>query len=240
MSVTTPNTSQQLLDEEVKRYNYEPIGALLPFHIVGIFSRITEKPWLPTDDRIVRLHTGSVGTHNRKVALIVFLCVVGSVFFLLFAATHMRKVMAVDWVPMPEPGLIWVNSLVLVGVSFAFEIARGAVNSTNLPRTRSFFLLAGVGTVVFIVLQSIAWQQLLALNYGAKNNPANAFFYLLTGAHAVHLLGGLVAWWRAMRHMRQSDKTEISKIRMSVGLCAIYWHFLLFIWVAMVALFVTT
>lgn len=238
--MSTPGTSQQMLDVGVKRYNYATINALLQFHVVGIFSRITEKPWLPTDDRIERLHTGSVGSHNRKVALIVFLCVVGSVFFLLFAATHMRKVMAVDWVPMPEPGLIWINSLVLVGVSFAFEIARSSANATNLARTRNFFLLAGVGTLVFIVLQFIAWQQLLTLNYGAKNNPANAFFYLLTAAHAVHLLGGLVAWWRAMRHMRHSRKIEYSKIRTSVGLCAIYWHFLLFIWVAMVALFVTT
>ena len=80
-----------------------------------------------------------IGSHNRKVALIVFLCVVGSVFFLLFAATHMRKVMAVDWVPMPEPGLIWVNSLVLVAVSFAFEIARISANSTNSPSALGVF-----------------------------------------------------------------------------------------------------
>lgn len=207
---------------------------------MGIIRRLTEKPWLPTEESVVRLNTSSVTSHNRKVALIVFLCVVGSVFFLLFAATHMRKVMAVDWVPMPEPSLIWINSLVLVGVSFAFELARSSANATNLQRTRMFFILAGIGTVVFMIMQLIAWQQLLSLNYGAKDNPANAFFYLLTAAHAVHLLGGLVAWWRAMRHMQQSEKIEFSKIRMSVGLCAIYWHFLLFIWVAMVALFVTT
>ena len=188
----------------------------------------------------MRLNTGAIGTHNRRVALIVFLCVVGSVFFLLFAAAHMRLVMATDWVPMPEPPLIWINSIVLVGVSVAFEISRSAANSMELERTRTFFIVAGLGTVLFIVLQVIVWQQLIELQYLAKSNPANAFFYLLTAAHAVHLVGGLIAWWRAIRRMQKTDNVEYSKIKVSVALCAIYWHFLLFIWVAMVALFVVT
>ena len=207
---------------------------------MGIFRRLTEKPWLPTDDRIVRLNTAAIGTHNRRVALIVFLCVVGSVFFLLFAATHMRLAMATDWVPMPEPPLIWVNTLVLIGVSVLLEVARNAANAMDLERTRTYFIIAGFATIAFMLLQLVVWQQLLELGYAASKNPANAFFYLLTAAHAVHLLGGLVAWWRAIKKMRRTDKIEYSKIRVSVGLCAIYWHFLLFIWVAMVASFVST
>ena len=207
---------------------------------MGLFQRLTEKPWLEPDDKILRLHTGAVGSHNRKVALTIFLCVVGSLFFLLFAAAHMRLVMATDWVPMPEPPLLWVNSLILIGTSILFELSRNASNLANLEKTRTYFIAAGVGTGIFIVMQCWVWQQLMVLGYAARSNPANAFFYLLTAAHAVHLLGGLIAWYRAIKKMQVSEEIEYSAIRMSVGLCAIYWHFLLFIWVAMVALFVVT
>ncbi len=150
--------------------------------------------------------------------------------------------MATDWVPMPEPTLMWVNSLVLVAVSVALEVARNATKEQNLDRSRNYFFIAGAATVVFIVLQCFVWQQLLDLGYAAKSNPANAFFYVITAAHAVHLLGGLVAWWRALKRMQvvEEEKIEYSKIKVSVELCAIYWHFLLFIWVAMVAMFVST
>ena len=207
---------------------------------MSIFRRLTEKPWLPADDRILRIDTSAVGSNNRKVALIIFLCVVGSVFFLLIAATHMRLMMATDWVPMPEPTMMWVNSLVLVGVSICFEVARLAAKDMDLSKTRFYFGLAGVATCVFVILQVLVWRELILLGYAAQNNPANAFFYVLTAAHAVHLAGGLIAWWRAIKRMREKDRIEYSKVKVSVDLCAIYWHFLLFIWIIMVASFIST
>ena len=207
---------------------------------MGLFARLTEKPWLEADGRVVELHASSFAAHNRKVALIVFLCIVGSVFFLLFAATHIRLALATDWVPAPEPPLIWLNSIVLIFVSAALEWTRAAAVKADIAATRLRFWAVGILTLLFLVLQLIVWKQLIDLGYAAQRNPANAFFYVITGVHGVHLLGGLVAWWRALRRMNEDAEEDPYRMRLSVELCALYWHFLLFVWLAMLALFIST
>jgi cytochrome c oxidase subunit 3 len=62
-------------------------------------------------------------------------------------------------------------------------------------------------------------------------NPAIAFFYLITGLHGLHMLGGLVAWGRTASTM--NDDADLSRLRLSIELCAVYWHFLLAVWLVL-------
>ena len=91
---------------------------------------------------------------------------------------------------------------------------------------------------VFLVGQLAAWQQMVGLGYFASSNPANAFFYLITGLHGLHLLGGLVAWGRTMSRLGRGD--EIARLGASAELCAIYWHFLLAVWLVLFGLMLFT
>ena len=205
---------------------------------MGFFKKILEKPWLPPEGNVVDLHTSYFTATNRKVALVLFLCVVGVLFFLLFSAYHMRKAFSTDWVSTPEPWLIWFNTLVLFVVSGAFEWARAALPKEQFDAVRVRFITAGVLTFVFLVLQLVAWKQLFDLGYTAQSNPANAFFYTITGIHGVHLLGGLIAWYRAIRYIKVDG--SFTRMKNAIDQCALYWHFLLFVWVAMVGLFITS
>ncbi len=68
--------------------------------------------------------------------------------------------------------------------------------------------------------------------------PANAFYYLITALHGVHLLGGLVAWgWTGNRVRRGFEANQVS---LSVELCAVYWHFLLLVWLVLFGLLLLT
>ena len=206
---------------------------------MGLFKRLAEKPWLvPVEGSVESLRSSEFSVHNRKVALMVFLAIIGVLFFLFFAAYHMRILLSTDWVAAPEPPLLWINTVVLIICSGAFEFSRNTARRGQLERTRTWFLIAGVLTLVFLVGQLIVWNQLIEYGYTAEKNPANAFFYLITGVHGAHLLGGLIAWIRAARKIREG--VDPSVLRVSVELCAIYWHFLLFVWVVMLALFLNT
>jgi len=88
--------------------------------------------------------------------------------------------------------------------------------------------------LTFLVGQLFAWQQLNAAGYYLAANPANAFFYLLTGAHGLHLLGGLVAL--ALTADKVWRGFEVNQVRLSVQLCAVYWHFLLALWLVLFTL----
>ena len=201
---------------------------------MGLFAKLTEKPWLPDRSGVAQLRTGGFAMHNRKVALVIFLAVVGVLFSLFIAAYHMRLEFSTDWVAMPEPRLLWFNSGVLIIASLAFEWARAAVARSDVTRGRTAFLIAGALTIVFLVGQVIVWRQVVDLEYYAQTNPAHGFFFVLTGVHGVHLLGGLIAWWRAAHRMYR--ETDIVDAQLSVDLCALYWHFLLFVWLGMFAL----
>ena len=212
---------------------------------MNIFKTLAQKPWVPDDSNVVELRTASYAAANQKVALVCFLAIVGVLFFLFFAAYHMRldpvelAGQASDWVPVPEPPLLWFNSVVLGLASLAFEWARRASKRRDIGTAKLAFFAAGAVTLVFLGLQLVVWNQLLGLGYYAYANPASAFFYLITGVHGVHLIGGLIAWGRAAARFRVADENSAPLAR-SIDLCALYWHFLLLIWLGILALFVNT
>ncbi|MAF48028.1 MAG: hypothetical protein CMM10_07190 [Rhodospirillaceae bacterium] len=99
---------------------------------------------------------------------------------------------------------------------------------------RDGLLWGGVLTFAFLAGQLFVWRQLADLGYYADSNSANAFFYLLTALHGLHMLGGLVAWWRSISRLRRGG--SVADLRLSVELCTVYWHYLLLIWLILFGL----
>ncbi len=91
---------------------------------------------------------------------------------------------------------------------------------------------------MFLGGQLIAWQQLNASGFYVSTNPANAFFYLLTAVHGVHLLGGLWVWARSTTKVWTG--AEADSVRLSIELCTVYWHFLLLVWIVMFGVLLST
>jgi len=95
-------------------------------------------------------------------------------------------------------------------------------------------LLPGAFTVVFLFGQVLAWRQLGAMVHFEMTNPAIAFFYLITGLHGLHLLGRSGGLGQDRR--QSVGRFDVAKIRHSVELCTLYWHFLLGVWVVLFGL----
>ena len=99
--------------------------------------------------------------------------------------------------------------------------------------------IRGMGcTILFLLGQLIAWQQLNASGYFMTSNPANAFFYVLTALHGLHLLGGMWVWGRTTTRVLTGADTQ--SVRLSVELCTVYWHYLLLVWIGLFALLLST
>jgi cytochrome c oxidase subunit 3 len=158
-------------------------------------------------------------------------------FALTFSAYSMR-LEANDWWPLPVPRLLWLNTFLLVLASATLEWARVCVRRADIDGVRFALVAALTVTLAFLVGQLLVWHELNAAGYFLAANPANAFFYLVTGLHGLHVLGGLAALgrvaFRALRARRIAP--EIARVRLGVELCAIYWHFLLFVWLVLFAL----
>ena len=199
---------------------------------------INIKPWVMDDGVLVGdVDAGVLSEPKAKTGLWVFLAVVTSMFCLFISAYAMRMKLG-DWTPLPEPDLLWVNTGLLVLSSIALQWARNAAKQDRIDSLKVGLNVAGVLTIGFIVGQLFAWRQLVDDGYFLNANPANAFFYLFTALHGLHILGGLVAWIRAVSRLwRGSDAAQV---RLSVELCAVYWHFLLIVWLILFGLMLST
>jgi len=167
-----------------------------------------------------------------QVGLGVFLAVASSFFALLITAYHMRMVEG-DWTDLDLPRLLWLNSAVLVLASVAMQWTLGAARRGQIDAVRKGLAASGVFSFAFLAGQIWAWQQLNASGHYNAANPAYAFFVLLTAVHGIHLLGGLAVWARAT--VRATHESEFAKVRLSVELCTVYWHFLLMVWAVLFA-----
>src|ERR1700681_380430 len=196
-------------------------------------QRLTAKPWLE-EGVIVDLREQSTSSlPPAKIGLGVFLAGVGSVLVLVISAYSMRMNM-VDWRALPMPRLLWFNTAVLVLSSVALQGALMAARRSDIDGVIVGLCAGGASAVTFLIGQLLAWRELSAAGYFLASNPANSFFYLITAVHGLHLMGGLVALGRTTTQVLRG--AEATQIRLSVELCAIYWHFLLVVWLVLLGL----
>jgi len=81
--------------------------------------------------------------------------------------------------------------------------------------------------------QVIAWRQLAAQGVFLVTNPSSSFFYVLTAAHGLHLVGGVVALlYVSSRNWRRSRISQVT----ATDVASIYWHFMDGLWVFLFAL----
>jgi cytochrome c oxidase subunit 3 len=135
--------------------------------------------------------------------------------------------------------VLWLNTLLLFAGSAGMQVARVASRRGEVARTRAGLIAGGVFAFAFLAGQWLAWRQLQAAGLYASSNPANAFFYVLTAVHGLHLGGGLVVWARTLARAPRGMKVP-DKWRLTVELCTVYWHYLLVVWLVLFGLLLLT
>lgn len=194
------------------------------------------QPWV--SDPIADAASGaSLPTHTKTVGLTTFLAVATSLFALFVSAYTLRMQM-VDWRPLTEPNVLWLNTGLLVLASVAYHWTRNQAIKGNLPGLKLGLILSGALSIMFLVGQFSAWGELNGAGYYLSSNPANAFFFLLTAVHGIHLLGGLYVWARST--VSAWNGGDATALKLSVELCTVYWHFLLLVWLVLFALLLST
>ena len=213
--------------------------AIIMATVIGWLLRQTlnTQPWEANDPLENQPGRGIIDTDPAKIGLLSFIAVVTSLFA-LFLSAYMMRMRLGDWRPVDEPDLLWLNTAVLVLASVAFQLTRGAARRGQPLTVKVGLLVGGACTTLFLFGQLMAWQQLNASGLFMTGNPANAFFYLLTALHGLHLLGGMWVWGRTT--LRILTGADAESVRLSVELCTVYWHYLLLVWIGLFALLLST
>ena len=201
-----------------------------------IFQLLTQKPWDPAQAKIDNMHDGETLNLSKGKLGLRYIMVVSSIFFSLFIITYSDRLVYADWQQMPEPLLLWFNTLILFISSAFFISAQAAAKNNQFAKVKQKLLIIGFLAFAFLLGQLFVWLQLINLGYYVSTNPANAYFYVFTALHGLHLIGGLVYWNMTIKKVWITSDIVVANAKHTVELCAIYWHFLLAVWVVLFGL----
>ena len=169
----------------------------------------------------------SISDQRYYTGMMLGLAAILMLFAAFTSAYVVRKGLSDDWRATAFPGILWLNSMVLLASSFTLEKAR-RWRQVQARFQGWWWATTGLG-MIFLIGQIVAWQELVAGGVYVNTNPSSSFFYLLTGTHAVHLLGGVIALlylsWRVWR--RNSGGLGAT----ALGVTALYWHFMDGLWI---------
>lgn len=152
-----------------------------------------------------------------------------TILFAAFTSTYLARRGEADWSVGPLPAALYLSTTLLILSSLVLEWARRQGGRGRLEALRSGLLAATVLGFGFLAAQVAAWRQLTALGVFLSTNPHSAFFYLLTGAHALHVTGGLLGLSYAVACARRAPTAEIA-LRTAEP-ATTFWHFLGGLWV---------
>jgi cytochrome c oxidase subunit III len=154
-------------------------------------------------------------------------------FFMALASAFLVRKGGADWVPVHIPALLWLNTGVLLASSGTLELARKRLTLSDVLGFRRLWLVTTVLGVLFLIGQVLAWRVLVKQGIYLASNPASSFFYIFTGAHALHLLGGVAALIYVAR--RNYDTAKITR-GVAAEVTSYYWHFMDALWLFLLAL----
>ena len=206
---------------------------------LNIFKLLSQKPWESSQAALDNQHDGKTLASSKAKLGVRTIMVVSTVIFSLFVVSYSDRMLVHDWKSLSEPWLLWINTGILIFTSLVFHKAKIYSDKNEFEKTRNTLLLVGFLSFAFITGQLLVWQHFINIGQYASTNPANAFFYLFTALHGLHLLGGLFFWGRATTSLFKNNFSVV-KIKQAIELCAIYWHFLLIVWFILFALMIAS
>lgn len=202
-----------------------------------LFKTLKVKPWLQQDFEQAGPVLSLVQSNEEKVitALKFFLAVITVIFF-LFTITFLQRTQSFDfqalsgepWLPFSNAKLLWQNSAYLLLASLSIVIAKNVAEKQRIYLIIFSLTATTLFTLLFIFGQWQIWQQLNQAGFNIAANPANSYYFLLTGVHGLHIVGGVLVLFRCLWHFGMELSCQVLAARLKF--CALYWHYLFFLW----------
>lgn len=159
---------------------------------------------------------------SAQLGLWIFLGTV-TMLFAGFTSAYLVRQAGPDWQPLPRPAILWINTGVLVTSSIVLEIGR-----RRRASLRRWVLGAALLGLLFLLGQVQAWRVLRAAGIYLPTHPHSSFFYILTGVHGAHVLGGVIALLVLLA--RAWSRASDERLSRHLALGATYWHFVGGLW----------
>jgi len=134
------------------------------------------------------------------------------------------------WVSFDVPSLFLYSTIIIVASSLLFHMGLLAIKKDKQVVSQFAFLGTFILAIAFSVSQYYAWGQLYAEGIVfSGSNLAGSFFYVITGLHLAHVLGGIISL--IVVTIKSFRGKYSSSNYLGVQLSITYWHFLGALWI---------
>ncbi|MDQ3393509.1 MAG: cytochrome c oxidase subunit 3 [Bacteroidota bacterium] len=170
----------------------------------------------------------TLAMHPKKFALWLFIVSIIMIFAAMTSAYIVRQGEG-NWFEFELPAIFWINSAVILASSVTMQIAYFAAKKDNLELVKVFTAITTALGVAFLVLQLLAWEELVQMGVFFVGNPSGSFLYVLTGLHGFHLITGVIYLFILLT---STFKYKVhSKSMVQMEMCTTFWHFLDALWI---------
>ncbi|MES2240379.1 MAG: cytochrome c oxidase subunit 3 [Bacteroidota bacterium] len=182
--------------------------------------------------------TMTVDEHKARTArsyklILLFAMVSMTMMFAGLTSAFVVSKSRVDWLKDFElPSAFYISTLVIIGCSVTFHLAKKAIQKDNQSKTTMLLLATLVLGISFVILQFVGFGQIVESGYyftGPESSITTTFLYIVALMHLLHLAGGLISLLIIIyNHYKQKYNSSQT---LGIELGAMYWHFLDLLWV---------
>jgi cytochrome c oxidase subunit 3 len=138
-----------------------------------------------------------------------------------------------DWLQNFQiPIAFYYSTVVIIGCSVMFYLAKKAIEKGNRSATTAFLLGTLALGILFVILQFAGFGQIIESGYymtGQGSSITTTFLYVIALMHLLHVAGGLISLLIIIyNHFKQKYNPTQT---LGIELGAMYWHFLDLLWV---------
>lgn len=170
-----------------------------------------------------------------RAAMVVGIVWILTLFATLTIVLEFLRIHSKHWTAIPIPHVLYLNAVILTVSSLTIEIARFFLRSNSTERCVRWLLISLLFGVAFVGGQILGWQELILRGHHLTSNAASFCFFLITAAHAVHLLGGIAALSLTIFALRYVENRR----QKPTGIIFLYWHFINGLWLYVLAILVS-
>jgi len=198
----------------------------------NLFGALSDKPWDKEQMAIDNYHQGKTFDISNQTSAVIVIFGVSTVLFSLVVTGYLYSVPAgQDTNYLLKPNLLWLNTLVLLSVTYFFNKITKSLKKNNTDNVKNNLLIVGFLSYAFLFGQLFFWLQLMKSgNYVSTNNYFSSF-YIFTALHGLHLLGGLFFWGIVFSKVRKLEQAQSISQKKSIEALSLYWTFLLIVWI---------
>lgn len=169
--------------------------------------------------------------HPKKFAL--WMAIVSMImFFSAFTSAYIVRKSAGNWMSFPLPVEFYVSTVVILLSSLCFYLSKKSYLAANSKLFKILFFSGFILSFLFVLFQYLGWQSLQKMEITLSTNQSSSFFYLITYAHLLHVIGGIAALLITfVGIIRGRFNYPSEKRTLKLELTYTYWHFVDLLWV---------